>query len=96
MATAAMGTQETRKEIQQLTAARRLIVGAQRTVKLLKQGKVEKVFVSSNCRASTAKSLAHYCSILKIACEELPINSSQLGVVCKKPFSISVLSVKKE
>jgi large subunit ribosomal protein L30e len=92
----ARGVQDIRKDILHLIAAKKAVFGTDRAIKGMKQGKVQKVFVSSNCPARTRKSISHYCALLKIESEELPMQSSDLGALCKKPFSISVLSVRNE
>ncbi|MFH0978434.1 MAG: ribosomal L7Ae/L30e/S12e/Gadd45 family protein [Candidatus Woesearchaeota archaeon] len=85
-----------KKELQLLMSTKKAVIGTDRAIKGIKLGTIKKVYVSSNCPERTRKSLQYYCSIGKVACEELGFASTDLGVICKKPFSISVLSAKNE
>lgn len=87
---------ELKKEIQQLVATKKAFIGTKLTLKNLKLAKAKKVYLTSNCPDSTKRGIMHYCSIGKVPYEELQLSSEELGVLCKKPFSISVLSAKNE
>lgn len=74
---------------------RNLIIGSDETIKLLKKGGVKEVFVSINCPEDVLGSIKKYCEINEVKLLELKENSKELGAVCKKPFSITVCSIKK-
>lgn len=80
-------------ELKKLLESKKLVVGADRVLKLAKAGKLSKIFISSNCQQSAKESLAHYAKISGTAVVELAYSNSQLGTLCKKPFAISVLGV---
>ena len=82
-------------ELKKLAASDALIIGAERTLKELKRGTLSKVFFASNCSANVRESLQRYCGISKVSCEELPETDTEVGVLCKKQFSIGVVGVKK-
>jgi large subunit ribosomal protein L30e len=65
--------------------------GTEGTLKKLRNGKAKKVFISSNCPESTKKRIEYYTKIGKIELVKLDIPGDEIGMVCKKPFSISVL-----
>ena len=65
--------------------------GTESTLKKLRNGKTKKVFISSNCPESTKKRIEYYTKIGKIELVKLGIPGDEIGMVCKKPFSISVL-----
>ena len=67
----------------------KLIIGKERTIKNLKLGKLESVFVSSNCDCT--EGIEHYAKLGKVNVDKLKIPNDELGVLCKKQFSISVL-----
>ena len=71
----------------------KLVVGLGATLNGLKLGKVSKVYLSSNCPDNTKKDLERYSKIAKIEFKVLGISNEELGVLCKKPFSISVLGI---
>lgn len=82
-------------ELKKLAAADALIIGAERTLKELKRGTLARVFLASNCAASMRASVQRYCAISKVPFEELSQDDTEIGVLCKKQFSISVVGVKK-
>ncbi len=82
-------------ELKKLSLSDSLIIGAERTLKELKRGGVAKVFLASNCSERIRESVKRYCSMEKIVCEELPETDSEVGVLCKKQFSVSVVGVKR-
>lgn len=82
-------------EIKKLIKAKNLIIGTERTIKALKLGKVEKVIRSSNCAENVVDDLNYYASLNKTEIIKVNYPNDELGVICKKPFSISVLSILK-
>ncbi|MBW2984045.1 ribosomal L7Ae/L30e/S12e/Gadd45 family protein [Candidatus Woesearchaeota archaeon] len=82
-------------ELRKLIAEKKLIVGTERTIKALKLGKLEKVFLSSNCRTKTKEDVKHYSKLSKAGVSSLRYPNDELGVLCKKPYSISVLGLLK-
>ncbi|MBW3004823.1 ribosomal L7Ae/L30e/S12e/Gadd45 family protein [Candidatus Woesearchaeota archaeon] len=86
---------KTAVEIRGLLAENKLVIGTERTLKLLRLGKLKQVYVSANCADSTKEDVLHYSKLSKVKVKELRRPSSELGVVCKKPYSISVLGVLK-
>ena len=83
-------------EIKKLLKSKRLIIGTQRTLKGLKEGKLQRVYVSSNCPASVRQDIAHYTRIHPVEIVELEQPNEDVGGLCKKPFLISVLGLLKE
>ena len=82
-------------EIKKLIKAKNIIIGTERTIKALKLGKVEKVIRSSNCAENVVDDLNYYASLNKTEIIKVNYPNDELGVICKKPFSISVLSIVK-
>jgi len=80
-------------DIKKLLETKKLIFGTSKAMKLVKAGKLSKVFISSNCPQSVRESLARYAKIAGASVIELDHTNSQLGTLCKKPFAISVLGV---
>ncbi len=82
-------------EIKKLLEEKKLVIGTDRTLKNLKTGKAGKVFVCSNPSAETKSDLAHYGKLSGVLIVELDIPNDELGVICKKPYAIAVLSTAK-
>jgi len=71
-----------------------LIIGTQRTLKKLKMNEIKKVYVSSNCPENVLEDIEHYTKVYSIPVVKLKENNEELGVICKKPFFVSVLSIE--
>jgi len=75
--------------------SKKLIIGTEMTIKNLKLGKLAAVYLSKNCAENIKKDIQYYAKLAKVEVIQLPYANDELGVVCKKPFSISVLSLKQ-
>ena len=63
--------------------------GVEVTLKKLRKGELRKIYLSTNCKdKETIHSLAKKTGIQVV---ELQENNAEIGVICKKPFSISAL-----
>ena len=80
-------------EIKKNLETGKLIFGTEMTMKGLKLGDVQKVFVTKNCPAEVRDDISHYSSIGKFEVVELESTNEELGVICKKPFSVSVIGL---
>ena len=82
-------------EIKKILKSGNIIIGTDRTIKNLRNGKVEKVLISSNCPAKVEKDISYYAGLSGAEFHKLDFPNDELSVICKKPFSISVLAVLK-
>ncbi len=82
-------------EIKKMMKAGNVIIGTERAMKNLKSGRVEKILVSSNCPAKVEKDINYYAGLSGAEFHKLEYPNDELGVICKKPFSISVLALVK-
>lgn len=82
-------------EIKKLLADKRIVAGTEQAVKLLRQGRLAKVYLSANCPAAAKEDLLRHCALAGIECQQLQVSNEELGVWCKKPFAISVIGVLK-
>ncbi|HLD33858.1 MAG TPA: ribosomal L7Ae/L30e/S12e/Gadd45 family protein [Candidatus Nanoarchaeia archaeon] len=71
------------------------IVGEDRTLKLLRNKKIKKIFMASNTKQSLKEDLKHYTQLAKVELVELSLTNEELGTLCKKPFSISILGISE-
>ena len=85
----------TSTEIKKMLKAGNFVIGTDKTVKCLKIGKVQKVLVSSNCPERVGKKISYYSSMSGAELHKLEYPNDELGIICKKPFSISVLAFLK-
>ncbi|MBW2966805.1 50S ribosomal protein L30e [Candidatus Woesearchaeota archaeon] len=82
-------------DIKKMVKEGKVIIGTSRTIKALKLGKAEKVFLTSNCPDDVKEDIEYYGKLSKVKVVKLRQPSNELGVICKKPFSISVLCFQK-
>ena len=72
----------------------KLLLGMKRTIKAIRAATVSKVYLASNCPEVIVDDIEHYCSLASVEVERLTIDCAELGIMCKKPFFISVVGVK--
>lgn len=82
-------------EIKKLMKSGNILIGTEKTIKSLKLGKIQKVLLSSNCPARVEKDISYYAGLGSVEFHKLDYQNDELGVICKKPFSISVLALLK-
>ena len=82
-------------EIKKLLGSEKLVIGTDEVLKNLRNGKVQKVFLSSNCNTSTKDDVKHFADFSDAEVIELEIPNDELGTICKKPFSVSILALLK-
>ena len=85
----------TSAELKKIVKAGNVILGTEKAVKSLRLGKVEKIMLSSNCPAKIEKDINYYAGLTGTETHKLDFPNDELGIICKKPFSISVLAVVK-
>ena len=85
----------TTEDIKKLLKSDKLILGTELTLKSLKKGELEKVFLSSNCPSEIRDDIAHYTKLSNTEVVEVGMPNDQLGDLCKKPFSISMIGLLK-
>ena len=82
-------------EIQKSIESKKVVIGTERTIKLIKTGAASKVFLSSNCPEEILADVDYYQKISPFEVVKLKIPNVELGAVCRKPFAISVLTIIK-
>ena len=82
-------------EIKKMMKSGSVVIGTEKTLKSLKLGKIQKVFLSSNCPAKVERDISYYAGLVGAESLKLEYPNDELGVICKKPFSISVLALLK-
>lgn len=85
----------TTTEIKKMLKSGNVIIGTERTIKNLKLGNVQKVLLSSNCPVRVENDVKYYAGLSGAELHKLEYPNDELSVICKKPFSISVLSFLK-
>ena len=65
------------------------IIGVEVNLKKLRKGELKKIYLAHNCKEK--ETIKTYAQELGTELIELEQNNVEVGVLCKKPFSISVL-----
>jgi len=82
-------------ELKKLAGDKKLILGLDRTLKALRKDGLKKIFLSSNCSKQDKETIETNSKLFKVDVDELKISNEELGVVVKKPFSVSVAAQSK-
>ncbi|MBS3107404.1 ribosomal L7Ae/L30e/S12e/Gadd45 family protein [Candidatus Woesearchaeota archaeon] len=80
-------------DFKEIIKDKNLTIGSELTLKKLKNDKLKKIFLAKNCSISVAEDIKKYASLKKIEVIELDMKNDELGMACKKPYKVSVLSV---
>ncbi len=80
-------------ELKKVLESKKAVIGTEETIKLIRQGKIMKVFLSSNCAPQAMDDIKRLCKINNVEIVELAQNNDEIGVLCRKPFAISVVGV---
>jgi len=78
-------------ELKKALKERTITFGTQETIKMLRNGKAKKVFISANCPEDTKETILRYAKLNNTEVIKLKLPNDEIGLTCKKPFSISVL-----
>ncbi len=81
-------------EIRKLLGTDKLVIGTDRTLKLLRQGHLKKIILASNCTEDVRDDVEHYSNGQNVEIVQLDVPNEELGVFCKKPFNIMVLGIR--
>ena len=79
------------EDLKKALQEKKVIIGKDRVMKKLRIGKLQKVFLASNCPKIAKEDIIHLAKLHKIEVVDAKVDNEQLGIICKKQFSISVL-----
>jgi ribosomal protein L30E len=82
-------------EIKKLLESDKLVIGKDRTLKLLRKGELEKVYLANNLDPESLEDIERYAELNKTEVIKIKLNNDELGTFCKKPFSIAVMGLQK-
>ena len=83
------------EQIKKLLKTNSLVLGTDNTLKALKNKELVKVFLAQNAPEKMAEDVGYYASIAGAEVEKLDVPNDELGVICKKPFAIACIGMKK-
>jgi large subunit ribosomal protein L30e len=82
------------KLIQETVKKNQVIIGYNRVMKAIKTSNPKLIVMANNIPREKRERIEHNAKITKINVEIYPNDSTNLGLVCGKPFAISTLAIK--
>jgi len=80
--------------IQEKVKTKEVVLGYNRVLKMLKTGKPKMVVIANNIPKDMKETIMHNARLAKVEVKEFENDNVNLGLVCGKPFSVSVLAIK--
>ena len=85
----------TLSELKKHVGDKKLILGKDRVMKALRNGSLKEVFLAVNCSLADKADIDSVAVKEKVKVSVLEINNDEMGVVVKKPFSVSIAGLQK-
>ena len=82
-------------ELRKVVKTPRIILGVRRTLANLKSGKIASVYVAKNAPQMIISDVEHFAKFSDAQVVKLDIESDELGIVCKRLHTVSVVGVLK-
>jgi len=73
----------------------KLIIGRNKSLKALKNGKINRLILAINAPKTLQEQVGHLCTVGGVEIMTFEGSNLELGSVCRKPFGIMVLGIKK-
>jgi large subunit ribosomal protein L30e len=86
---------ELEKLIKESLKEKKIILGFNTVMKILKSEHPELVVYANNIPEDRKKMIEHNAQISNVEIKEYPNDSVNLGLLCGKPFSVSALAIKR-
>ena len=83
------------KLIKEKIKQKKLIIGYKTVIKSLKSNHPELIVLATNIPEDKKKMIELNAKISKVQVKEYPKDGVELGLLCGKPFSVSVLAIKR-
>jgi len=78
-------------ELKKIIEKEKAVFGFNETARLAKKNQIEEVLIASNCPEEMRTNLSE----MKLKVQNSEKTNTELAALCKKPFSISVMGIKK-
>ena len=83
------------KIIKSALKEKKVIIGYKQVLRQIKIGNPEIIIYANNLPKDKLEELEHNTKTGSIKTCKFPKDSIELGLVCKKPFSVSILAIKR-
>lgn len=81
------------KEIHQAVGSGKVILGSEKSVKVVKLGQAKLVVLASNCPETVRVDIMHYAKLANVPVHNYAGDATALGLACGKPFPVGVMAV---
>jgi large subunit ribosomal protein L30e len=81
--------------IQSVVKSGRAFYGSNQAIKAIKSGRIVALILSSNCPTESRKKLEKYATQSSVPVINYAGTGRDLGIACRKPFSVSILAVRE-
>lgn len=85
----------TTEQIRKLIEEKKVTVGTTATTAALRAGTLKTLVIASNAATQTRETLTRSAKLAGVAVDDIAITNDNLGTMCKKPFAIQALGIKK-
>jgi len=82
-------------EIRKIIESKKAIIGTDRTLKALRSKNLKSVFLASNAPKNLMVDFEKYSGMSGFKIVKTKFSNEELGVICRKPFFVSVIGVLK-
>ncbi len=83
------------QEIRKFLEQGKGVIGSRVVIKKLNNKLIAKIFIAKNCKQEIKADIEKLAKISEVEIINLDISNDELGILCRKPFHISVVGVLK-
>jgi ribosomal protein L30E len=83
------------EEIRKLLTSKKLIIGEDEVLKHARKGTLVKAYIASNTKQTLIIDLEKYVKISGFEVLNTKIPNTDLGTICKKPYSTSIIGITR-
>lgn len=83
------------KAIATVVKTGKVALGVKRTLEAARTGKAKLIIIASNCPENLRADILYYAQLSKVSVYLYPSSSRDLGIACRKPFTVAALAVKE-
>ncbi len=87
-------TADLTKLIQEKVKLNHVILGYNNVVKAVKSKNLELIVISNNIPKERREIIEHNAKVAKVSVKNFDNDSVNLGLICGKPFTVSILAIK--
>jgi ribosomal protein L30E len=82
-------------ELKKIAKASTLVIGKDKVLKLLRTNQLESVYLALNAPRDLLEDVKKYALLNNVLCTELEVPNDDLGVICRKPFNVAVIGLRR-